>query len=184
MDSPGSGTRSIVGGCCVPIIRAQAKEGQGRPDDENGRHRTCLPVIIKKYKKREAIAPPYSLCEHETIAKLILIVDRRSSCLPDELVDEPIVVPLEYTFALDSMLRENSIQAGFGGDRLITTVEDLNKGVTDSGNVVAVQIHFRLVSFRVVSNSGVVFLPVLIVRNGGVHLLFDLTHGVVSFEQW
>ena len=57
VDSPESGTRSVVGGCCDPIIRAQAKEGQGRPDDENGRHRTCLPVIIKKYKKREAIAP-------------------------------------------------------------------------------------------------------------------------------
>jgi hypothetical protein len=27
-------------------------------------------------------------------------------------------------------------------------------------------------------------LPVQVVRNGSVHFLFDLTHEVVSFEQW
>jgi hypothetical protein len=48
--------------------------------------------------------------------------------------------------------------------------------------VVAVQIHLRLVSFRVVSNFGVVFLPVFVVRNGSVHFTFDLTHESVMCE--
>lgn len=59
VDSPRSGTRWVVGGCCCPIIRSQAKEGRGSPDDEKGRHAPCLSVIIKKYKKREAIAPQF-----------------------------------------------------------------------------------------------------------------------------
>ena len=121
--------------------------------------------------------PPYCLCEHETISEVVLIVNRRSSCLSDELMNEPIEVPLKYTFALDSVIRKNSIQTGLGGVRLIPTVEDLNEVITNSGNVVAVQIHLRLVSFRVVGNFGVVFLPALVVRNGGFHFTFDLTHG-------
>jgi hypothetical protein len=92
-------------------------------------------------------------------------------------VNEPIVVLLKYTFASNSVLTKNSIQTGLGGVRLIPTVEDLNEVVTNGSDVVAVQIHLRLVSFRVVSNFGVVFLPVLVVRNGSVHFLFDLTHG-------
>ena len=127
--------------------------------------------------------PPYLLCEHETIGEVILIVDRGSSCLSNELMNKPIEVLLEYTFALDSVLRKNSIQAGLGGVRLIPTVEDLNEGVTNSGNVVAVQIHLRLVSFRVVGNFGVVFLPVFVVKNGSVHFTFDLTHESVMCEQ-
>ena len=80
------------------------------------------------------------------------------------------------------MLGENSIQARLGGDRLITTVEDLNEVITNHGDLVTVQVYSRLVSFGVVSNSGVSRLPVLVVRNGVVHFPFDLTHGVVSFE--
>ena len=126
--------------------------------------------------------PPYLLCEHETIGEVVLIVNRRSSCLSNELVHEPIEVLLKYTFSLDSVILENSIQAGFGGVRLITTVEDLNEIITNSGNVVAIQIHLRLVSFRVVSNFGVVFLPVFVVKNGSVHFTFDLTHESVMCE--
>jgi hypothetical protein len=88
------------------------------------------------------------LCEHETIGEVILIVDRGSSCLSNELVNEPIEVLLKYTFSLDSVILENSIQAGLSGDRLIPTVEDLNEVVTNGSDVVAVQIHLRLVSFR------------------------------------
>ena len=128
--------------------------------------------------------PPYLLCKHEPIFKGILIVDRRSSCLSDELVNEPIPVALEYTFALDSVLRKNSIQTGLGGVGLITTVEDLNEVITNDGNSVAMETNSRLVSFGVESNSSVSRLPVQVVRNGVVHLLFDLTHEVVSFEQW
>jgi hypothetical protein len=120
--------------------------------------------------------PPYLLCEHETILEVVAVKHGRSSCLSDELVNEPIEVLLKYTFSLDSVILENSIQTGLGGVRLITTVEDLNEIITNSGNVVAVQIHLRLVSFGIVSNFGVVFLPVLVVRNGSVHFTFDLTH--------
>ena len=123
--------------------------------------------------------PPYLLCEHEPILEVVAVKHGRSSCLSDELVNEPIEVLLKYTFSLDSVILENSIQTGLGGVRLITTVEDLNEIITNSGNVVAVQIHLRLVSFGIVSNFGVVFLPVLVVRNGGVHFAFDLTH-----EKW
>jgi hypothetical protein len=127
--------------------------------------------------------PPNSLCEHETIGEFILIVDRGSSCLSNELMNEPIPVALEYTFACNSVLRKNSIQTGFGGVRLITTIKDLNEVITNDGNSVAMETNNRLVSFGVVSNRGVVFLPVQVVRNGSVHFPFDLTHEFVSFEQ-
>jgi len=120
--------------------------------------------------------PPYSLCEHEPILEFVLIVNRRSSCLSDELMNEPIEVLLNYTFALDSVLRKNSIQAGLSGDRLITTIKDLHEVITNGSDVVAVQIHFRLVSFRVKSNRSVVLLPVAVLTNGSVHFTFDLTH--------
>jgi hypothetical protein len=43
--------------CCR--IRGQSKEGQGRPVDAKGRHRTCALIIVtSKHKEREAIAPP------------------------------------------------------------------------------------------------------------------------------
>jgi hypothetical protein len=97
--------------------------------------------------KKGGLSCPLFLCEHETIGEVILIGTGGSSCLSDELVNEPIEVLLKYTFACNSVLRKNSIQAGLGGVRLIPTVEDLNEVVTNVGNVVAVQIHLRLVSF-------------------------------------
>jgi len=127
--------------------------------------------------KKGARMPPYLLCKHEPIGEVILIVDGGSSCLSNELMNEPIEVLLEYTFALDSVLRKNSIQAGLSGGRLMPTVKDLHEVITNGSDVVAEQIHFRLVSFRVKSNRSVIFLPVLIVRNGSVHFAFDLTHG-------
>ena len=136
-------------------------------------------LSIKKGRQ----SPPNSLCKHETISEVVAVINRGRSCLPDELVNEPIEVLLEYTFSLDSVILENSIQAGFGGVRLIPTVEDLNEIITNSGNVVAIQIHLRLVSFGIVGNFGVVFLPVLVVRNGVVHFTFDLTHESVRCEQ-
>jgi len=126
--------------------------------------------------------PPYLLCKHETIFKGILIVNRGSSCLSDELMNEPIEVALEYTFALDSVLRKNSIQTGLSGHRLITTVKDLHEVITYNSNSVAMETNNRLISFRIESNRSVTRLPVQVVRNGVVHFPFDLTHEVVSFE--
>ena len=132
--------------------------------------------------KKGGTNAPYLLCEHESISEVVLIVNRGSSCLSNELVNEPIEVPLEYTFALDSVLRKNSIQAGLSGHRLITTVEDLNEVITNHGDLVTVKEYSRLVSFGVISDSSVARLPVQVVRNGVVHFTFDLTHEVVSFE--
>ncbi len=56
--------------------------------------------------------PPNSLCKHEPIFEVVAVKHRGSSCLPDELVNEPIEVLLKYTFTLDSVLRKNSIQTG------------------------------------------------------------------------
>jgi len=120
--------------------------------------------------------PPDSLCKHHTTYEFALIVNRRSSCLSNELVNEPIEVLLKYTFALDSVLFENSIQTGLCGDRLITTIKDLHEVVTNGCNVIAVQIHFGLISFGVKGHQSVVLLPILVVQNGSVHLTFDLTH--------
>jgi len=121
--------------------------------------------------------PPNSLCKHETIGEIILIVNRGSSCLSNELVNEPIEVPLEYTFALDSVLRKNSIQTGLSGGRLIPTIKDLHEVITYNSNSVAMETNNRLISFRVKGNRSVTRLPVLVVRNGVVHFPFDLTHG-------
>ena len=50
------------------IIRGQSAEGQGRPVDANGRHRTCAQIIVtSKYKKREAIVPPLSISYAATL---------------------------------------------------------------------------------------------------------------------
>ena len=120
--------------------------------------------------------PPNSLCEHEPIGEFALIEHRRSSCLSDELMNEPIEVPLKYTFALDSVLLKNSIQTRFSGRRLIPTIKDLHEVLTNGSDVIAVQKHFRLISFRVESNGSVSRCPVAILANGSVHFTFDLTH--------
>jgi len=124
---------------------------------------------------------PYLLCEHKPILKFVLIVNGGSSCLSDELVNEPIKVLLDYTFALDSVRRKNSIQAGFGSLGLMPTVKDLHVVITNLSNLVAVKINTGN-TIAVANYRSVARLPVAAVRNGGVHFLFDLTHGVVSFE--
>ena len=126
--------------------------------------------------------PPDSLCKHKTIGEIVFIVDRRSSCLPDELVNEPIEVALKHTFALDSVLLKNRIQTRFGGRRLITAIKDLHEVVTNGSNVIAVQIHFGLLIFRVKGNLSVAGLPIQGVTNGSIHLGFDLTHCGVSLS--
>jgi len=91
-------------------------------------------------------------------------------------MDEPFEVPLEYTFALDCMSFENSIQAGFGGGSLIPTVEDFHPIITHAGDVVVVKINKGNVAN--VDHLGVAALPITGSTDGVVHLLFDLTHGV------
>jgi len=132
-----------------------------------------------RYKKGGEVAP-YCLCEHETSVELILIEHRGRSRLSDELMDEPFEVPLEYTFAVDCVIFENSIQAGLRGGSLIPTVEDFHPVITHAGNVVAVKINKGNVTD--VDDFSVVTLPVTGSTDGVVHLLFDLTHGGVSCD--
>ena len=119
--------------------------------------------------------PPYLLCKHETIGEVILIVNGRRSCLSNELMNEQIEVALEYTFALDSVLRKNSIQAGFGSLGLMSTIKDLHVVITNLSNLVAVKINTGN-AIAVANYRSVARLPVAAVRNGGVHFTFDLTH--------
>jgi len=118
--------------------------------------------------------PPFCLCEHETSVEFVLIEHGGRSCLSDELMNEPFEVPLEYTFALDCVSLENSIQAGFGGFSLMSTVEDFHPIIAHAGNVVIVKINKGNVTD--VDDFGVVALPVTGSTDGVVHLLFDLTH--------
>jgi hypothetical protein len=90
--------------------------------------------------------------------------------------NEPIEVLLKYTFTSDSMLTQNSIEARFGSVRLPTTIKKADVIITHVCNVVAVQIHFRLVSFSIKLYTSVGRLPVSVVADSGIHLGFDLTH--------
>jgi len=160
------------------MIRSQAKEGRGSPDDDNHRHSPSHKIMADaKYKKRGRMLPPICLCEHETSVEFVLIEHGGRSRLSDELMNEPFEVPLNYTFALDCMSLENSIQAGFGGFSLMPTVEDFHPIITHAGNVVVVKINKRNVAN--VDHLGVAALPITGSIDGVVHLLFDLTHGGV-----
>ena len=90
--------------------------------------------------------------------------------------NEPLIVLLEYTFASNSALAEDSIQARLGGIGLPTTIKDADVILTHVCNVVAVQIHFRLVSVSIKLYTSVGRLPVSVVADSGIHLGFDLTH--------
>ena len=78
------------------------------------------------------------------------------------------------------MLKENSIKARFRGDSLPTAIKQSDESITNLSNLVAMEEHCGDVRYLVKSNSGVARLPVLVIRNGSVHLLFDLTHEAKS----
>jgi len=113
--------------------------------------------------------------KHETISELESVINLGSSCLSDELINIPFEVLLIHTLTINCMFFENSIQTGFGGIGLPTSIKDLNIIITNLCNLVAVQIHMRD-TIVITNNTGVCRLPGLVVRNGIVHLLFDLTH--------
>ena len=88
---------------------------------------------------------------------------------------------LKDTFASDSVLLENSIQAGFGGCRLIPTIINANKPVTDLSDLMTVKVYPGDAIARFVLYAGVVHRPILTISDGGVHQSFDLAHGVSPF---
>ena len=62
----------------------------------------------------------------------------------------------------------------------MSTIKELDIGVSNFGNFVAVKEHFSAVF--IFNNCSVAFLPVNLTDNGSIHPLFDLTHwsGVVE----
>ena len=76
------------------------------------------------------------------------------------------------------MLRENSIQARFGGVSLPTTIKEANEVITNLSNLVAVKTNDGDVFFLIEVYGSVTRLPVAVVADGGIHLGFDLTHGL------
>ena len=88
---------------------------------------------------------------------------------------------LKDTFASDSVLLENSVQAGLGGCRLIPTIIKANPVVTDLSDLMTVKVYAGNAIARFVLYAGVVHCPILAISDGGVHQAFDLAHGV-SFE--
>ena len=93
--------------------------------------------------------------------------------------NEPLIVLLEYTFACNSMLSQNSIEARLCGVRLPTTVVKFDAIVINFGNQIAMETHIRNAVNCL--NRSVCFGPILIVvADSDIHELFDLTHGVRS----
>ena len=101
--------------------------------------------------------------------------------------NEPFELVLKYTFTRDSMLGHDSIEARFGSVGLPTTIKQADVIFTHISNMIAVKVYLRLTSFEVKLYTCVGRLPVLIVRDGSVHLAFDLSHvrGVcLNFSQY
>ncbi len=93
------------------------------------------------------------------------------------VTNEPLKLVLMYTIGHPiAEAIDERIQTRFGGVRLPTTVKDLEKLITDSSNVVAMDVHFGLSTFLTVGNTGVGILPIDVVMDSITHLLFDLTH--------
>jgi len=88
--------------------------------------------------------------------------------------NEPGPVLLEYALARVTERITESVETGFGGDRLPTAVEDGHGVFIDCRDVVSMQIDFG--DAVLCQNAGVTGGPVLVCLDGGVHLGFDLTH--------
>ena len=76
------------------------------------------------------------------------------------------------------MLGENSIETRFGGYSLPTAIKEANEVITNLSNLVAVKTNDGDVFFFVEVYGSVTRLPVAVVADGGIHLGFDLTHGL------
>jgi len=73
---------------------------------------------------------------------------------------------------------ENSIEARLCGDRLPTTIKQLNEVITHRGNMIAVQINKRHVADG--HNLSVARLEVATVGDGIIHQTFDFPHESVE----
>lgn len=110
------------------------------------------------------------LCEFVTVSEVVsyLIVP-----------DVPCKVLLKYTVSeCVAEFVDDSVETGFGGVRLPSTVKDTHKGITNLSDLVTVQIHS---GHTILSCNGCVCLsPVGVAFDSSVHLGFDLTHVMLS----
>ena len=91
------------------------------------------------------------------------------------ITDVPCKVFLKY--AVSECVAEfvdDSVETGFGGVGLPTTVKHSHEVITDLCNLVVVQVHSG--HTVVVINSGVTHVPIGVVLDGDVHEFFNLTH--------
>lgn len=123
------------------------------------------------------------LCQNHPTDKVTLIKHGGSSCLPNELVNEPLKVPLEYTLTPNPVDLKNSVQAGFGGIRLPTAIKQSDEIITNLSNLVAVKSNNCHAIF--VSDGSVAAAEVATVGDGIVHQGFNLTHlvGLLGMNQ-
>ena len=93
------------------------------------------------------------------------------------VTNEPLKFVLVYTIGHSiAEAIDQCIETRFGGVGLPTAIKYLQEVITNSSNVVAVEIHFGLSTFLTVGNTGVGIVPIDVVMNSVAHLLFDLTH--------
>ena len=152
----------------------------------------CIALEVKLGAKKDAprwgiIACQSTSCKQQlmrqcthlhTITKLS---DEEFSAIVE--ANEPLKVLLEYTFASNATLVKDSIQTRFGGVRLPTTIINADVVISNISNVVAMQVHFALVSFGIVAHLSVSTFPVAVVSDGVEHLAFDLTHDLKRFVE-
>ena len=89
----------------------------------------------------------------------------------------PLIILLKNTIS-DCITEavDECVQARFSGVSLPTSVKDLKEVITNHSNFVAMKTNNRFAIFFTIVNRSVSRLPVLVVSNCFVHLLFDLTH--------
>ena len=90
--------------------------------------------------------------------------------------NEPLKLLLKDTIATLTVSSENSIQARLGGVGLPTAIKQADETITNLGNLVAVEQYLTHAIF--VNHSSVGRLPISASRDSGIHLGFDLTHGL------
>ena len=97
---------------------------------------------------------------------------------------KPLTFLLKYTLTATSVCFKNSIEAGFGGNSLPTTIEKFNPGLANASDQVTVQEHIAAVGIR--NDLSVVEFEINTVSDSGVHLAFDLAHlrEENGFEVW
>ena len=94
------------------------------------------------------------------------------------LIDEPLESLSENILTGQAVLRENGIQAAFGGVGLPATVKQSDEALADLGDFVTMKADDGHALLIVEINRGVTRLPVDALGDRLVHLNFDFAHGV------